>query len=162
VADQAEAAARDEAMKAGYNGGISEVPSLPGIASGLVAVGTPLAGELFPQGEVDGRWYDDVYGVGWRLVTDDPEWTGLDSALVAWLESIGGAIIDVTSAARDLAAWLENHRVRWAMQRPDFYLFGTASDREGATSLLVDLRSQLLRTSELEPEGLPKVEFSRD
>ena len=147
VPDPAEALARDEAMKAAYNGGISEVPSLPGIASGLVAAGTPLAGELFPQGEVDDRWYDDVYGFGLRLVTDDPEWTGLDPALVAWLESVGGAVINVTRTARDLTAWFETHDVRWAMQRPDFYLFGTASDLDGATSLLADLRSQLLPTS---------------
>jgi 2-polyprenyl-6-methoxyphenol hydroxylase-like FAD-dependent oxidoreductase len=143
VPDPSEAAARDEAMTAAYNGGISDVPSLPGIASGLIAAGTPLAGELFPQGEVDGRWYDDVFGVGWQLVTDDPEWTDLDRALVVWLESIGGAVINVSSAATDLAAWFENHNVRWAMQRPDFYLFGTASDLDGARSLLVDLSSQL-------------------
>jgi 2-polyprenyl-6-methoxyphenol hydroxylase-like FAD-dependent oxidoreductase len=143
VPDPAEAAARDEAMSTAYNGGISDVPSLPGIARGLIAAGTPLAGEPFPQGEVDGRWYDDVYGVGWQLVTDDPDWTGLDPALVAWLESIGGGVIKVSSAATDLAAWFENHNVRWAMQRPDFYLFGTASDLDQARSLLVDLSSQL-------------------
>ena len=120
---------------------------MPGIASGLIAVGTPLAGELFPQGELEGRWYDDVYGVGWRLVAVDPDWTGLDPPLLAWLESVGGAVINVTSGARDLAAWFENHDVRWAMQRPDFYLFGTASDLNGATSLLADLRSQLLLPS---------------
>jgi 2-polyprenyl-6-methoxyphenol hydroxylase-like FAD-dependent oxidoreductase len=146
VPDPAEAAARDEAMSAAYNGGISDVPSLPGITRGLIAAGSPLAGELFPQGEVDGCWYDDLFGIGWHLVTVDSEWSGLDRALVAWLESIGGAVVNVTSTARDLSAWFESHNVRWALQRPDFHLFGTASDLDGAASLLVDLNRQLRST----------------
>ena len=40
VPDPAEAAARDEAMAAAYDGGVSEAPGLPGIATGLVAAGT--------------------------------------------------------------------------------------------------------------------------
>jgi 2-polyprenyl-6-methoxyphenol hydroxylase-like FAD-dependent oxidoreductase len=143
VADPAEAAARDEGMAAMYDGGISDVPGLPGIAEGLVATGSPLAGEVFPQGQLDGRWFDDVHGAGWRLVTVDPDWTGLDPAVVDWFKDIDGASIEVTSASTDLAAWFENHGVRWALQRPDFHLFGTAEDRDGAMALLVELRRQL-------------------
>jgi 2-polyprenyl-6-methoxyphenol hydroxylase-like FAD-dependent oxidoreductase len=146
VPDPAEAAARDEGMASMYDGGISEVPGLPGIASGLIAVGAPLAGEVFPQGERDGRLFDDVHGVGWRLVTIDPDGTGLDPVLVAWFESIGGAVIRATDSAADLVGWFEKHGVRWALQRPDFNLFGTATDRDGATALVVDLRGQLQPT----------------
>ncbi len=143
VPDPAEAAARDEAMTSAYDGGISDVPGLPGIASGVIAAGAPLAGEVFPQGDLDGRWFDDVYGVGWRLVTIDPDPSGLDPALVAWLETIGGAVIEVTGSSTGLFDWFGAHEVRWALQRPDFSLFGTATDRDGATALLADLRRQL-------------------
>jgi hypothetical protein len=143
VPDPAEAAGRDEAMAAAYDGGVSEVPGLPGIADGLVAAGALLAGEVFPQGEFDGRWFDDVHGVGWRLVTVDPTWTGLDPALSGWLETIGGAVISVDRSATGLTDWFENHDIRWALQRPDFYLFGTATDLPGAAALLTDLHGQL-------------------
>jgi 2-polyprenyl-6-methoxyphenol hydroxylase-like FAD-dependent oxidoreductase len=143
VPDPAEAAARDEAMATVYDGGISDVPGLPGIASGVIAVGTPLAGEVFPQGEMGGRWFDDVHGVGWRLVTVDPDWSVLDPAVVEWFESLGGRVVDVSNSAPNLVAWFGTHDARWALQRPDFALFGTASDRRGAAGLLTDLRRQL-------------------
>jgi 2-polyprenyl-6-methoxyphenol hydroxylase-like FAD-dependent oxidoreductase len=147
VPDPAEAAARDEAMISAYDGGVSDVPGLPGIASGIVALGATLAGEVFPQGELHGRWFDDVHGVGWRLVTVDSDGADLDSALAAWFETIGGAVVNVAASAPDLAAWFEGHDVRWALQRPDFYLFGTAKDRGGATALLTDLARQLRATT---------------
>ena len=153
VPDPAEAAARDEAMAAAYDGGVSDAPGLPGIAGGLVATGVPLAGELFPQGDLDGRWFDDVHGVGWRLVTVDPDAAALDPALVGWLGTIGGTVVDVAGAADDLAAWFKAHDVRWALQRPDFHLFGTATDRAGAAGLLADLRRQLAPASTDRPAG---------
>ena len=143
VADPEEATTRDEAMATAYDGGTSDAPGLPGITDGLLAAGTPGAGELFPQGEIDGRWFDDVHGVGWRLVTHDADWTRLDPALVGWLETIGGAVIDVSKSATDLVTWFENHDVSWALQRPDFYLFGTATNSSGAAALLTELRRQL-------------------
>ena len=147
VPDPAEAAARDEAMAASYDGGVSDAPDPPGIAGGLVAAGTRLAGELFPQCQLDGRWFDDVHGIGWQLVTVDPDWTGLDPALVGWLRTIGGAVVNIATTATDLSAWFEVHDVRWALQRPDFYLFGTATDLDGAAALLTDLQNQLRPTS---------------
>jgi flavoprotein hydroxylase len=143
VPDPGEAAARDEAMTVVYDGGTSDAPGLPGIANGVIADGAPFAGEVFPQGEVDGRWFDDVHGVGWQLVTVDSEWTDLDPALVGWFETIGGAVINVAGSAPILIRWFETNDVRWALQRPDFYLFGTASNLDGATALLADLGRQL-------------------
>ena len=73
VADPAEAAARDEAMAAAVTGEVSEVPGQPGLARRARPTSdSPLAGEQFPQANLDGRWFDDVHGAGWRLVTDDP------------------------------------------------------------------------------------------
>jgi 2-polyprenyl-6-methoxyphenol hydroxylase-like FAD-dependent oxidoreductase len=146
VADLEEAARRDEGMAAVYDGGTSDAPGLPGITKGLIAADTPLAGEVFPQGELDGRWFDDVHGVGWRLVTVDSNWTGLDPALVDWLQTIDGAVINVTGSVSNLVAWFENHNLSWALQRPDFYLFGTATDLDGAAALVNNLRRQLQPT----------------
>jgi hypothetical protein len=129
--------------RAAYDGGVSDAPGLPGIAAGLVAAGAPLAGELFPQGDLDGRWFDDVHGVDWRLVTVDPGAAGLDPGLVDWFGAIGGTVVDVADTARDLAAWFDAHDVRWALQRPDFHLFGAAADPTGAVGLLADVRRQL-------------------
>jgi flavoprotein hydroxylase len=147
IADPNEAAARDEAMAAAHDGATGDAPELPGIASGLIGAGCPHAGELFPQGDLGGRWFDDVHGAGWRLVTVDPDASALDGALAAWFASLGGAVVDLTGATGDLAAWFDARTVRWALQRPDFHLFGTAADRAGATALLADLRHRLAPTS---------------
>src|SRR3954471_22860124 len=78
VPDPTEAAARDEAMAAAVTSEVSEVAGLPGLAAGPVQPTAPLAGEQLPQANLAGRWFDDVYGAGWRLVTDDPAATDLD------------------------------------------------------------------------------------
>jgi hypothetical protein len=140
VSDAAEAAARDEAMSAGFDGSVSEAPGLPGIESGLVS-DSPHAGTLFPQGHIDGRWFDDVHGVGWRLVTIDA--AALDAAVVEWFESIDGAVVSIDAGVQDLVAWFGGHDARWALQRPDFHLFGTAADATGAAALLTELQGQL-------------------
>ena len=137
--DPAAAAARDEAMAGAWDGGISEAPSLPGIASGVVCE-SPLAGELFPQGDLGGRLFDDVHGAGWRLVTAAARPDDLDPRLVGWFAGIGGTVV----AAPEMTAWFSRHEVRWALQRPDFHLFGTATDT--ADRLLAGLRRQIAST----------------
>jgi 2-polyprenyl-6-methoxyphenol hydroxylase-like FAD-dependent oxidoreductase len=142
VPDPAEAAARDAAMTSAYDGGVSDAPELPGIDGGFVAVDEPLAGRLFPQADLGDGWFDDVHGVGWRLVTVDRDVERLDPALTRWFAGIGGAVVDV-SATTDLRAWFDAHGIRWALQRPDFHLFGTATDHAGAAALLADVRRRL-------------------
>jgi len=146
VPDPAEAKARDDAMAAAVTDEVSEVADLPGIASGFVHTGSTRAGELFPQGNLDGRWFDDVHGAGWRLVTVDPDAADLDPSLVHWLVSIDGTVVDVRGAAKDLATWFAANDVRWALQRPDFHLYGTAVDVAGAAELVEDLRRRLAPT----------------
>jgi 2-polyprenyl-6-methoxyphenol hydroxylase-like FAD-dependent oxidoreductase len=150
VPDPEEAAARDEAMAAGVDGdAVSDVPGLPGLASGIVHAGSPLAGELFPQGDLGGRLFDDVHGAGFRLVTVDPDAGDLDPTLVDWFVGIGGAVVDVGGASPDLATWFEQHGTRWALQRPDFHLYGTATDRSQAAELLRGLRDRLTTSTVL-------------
>jgi flavoprotein hydroxylase len=143
VPDPAEAAARDEAMSASVTGEVSEVPGQPGLVAGLIHPDAPLAGEQLPQADLGGRWFDDVHGAGWRLVTDDSASDELDPELVEWFGTIGGAIVPVGDAAPGLSSWFAAHDVRWALQRPDFHLVGAASDRAGAEQLVAHLRQRL-------------------
>jgi resorcinol 4-hydroxylase (NADPH) len=154
VADPGKAAARDEAMAAAVTGELSEVPDPPGIDHGFVHDASPHAGHLFVQGRVDGRPFDDVHGAGWRLVTLGGDATGLDPALVGWFTAIGGRVVAL--ADRDpanpdpvYARWFAEHEVTWALQRPDFLLYGTATDADaaGADRLVAALRHHLSPTS---------------
>jgi flavoprotein hydroxylase len=143
VPDPAEAAARDEAMAAAVTAEVSEVPGLPGLSAGLVQLGSPAAGERFPQADLGGRWFDDVHGAGWRLVTDEATADALDPELVGWFGSIGGAVVVIGDASPSLSSWFGAKGARWGLQRPDFHLYGTAVDVAGAADLLADLRHRL-------------------
>jgi flavoprotein hydroxylase len=148
VPDPAEAAARDDAMTATYDGGVSDAPDLPGLTSGLIATGAPLAGALFPQGLLDAGWFDDLHGVGWRLVTVDPDAATLDADVATWFATIDGKIVNVAAGATNLVDWFDAHGVRWALQRPDFYLFGCATDTSSASALLTTLHQRLFATEQ--------------
>jgi 2-polyprenyl-6-methoxyphenol hydroxylase-like FAD-dependent oxidoreductase len=147
VADPDDAAARDEAMAAAVTGEVSEAPGQPGLDSGLLDRGSPMAGEQFPQVEIDGRLFDDVHGAGWRLVTDQSIDTACTDERVDWFGSIEGVVVALSDSAPGLSAWFAEHGVHWALQRPDFHLYGTAEDAAGAVQLVGRLRSQLAGTS---------------
>jgi len=142
VADPAEAAARDQAMAAAVGPDPIEVPALPPIAAGLVELSTPLAGQLFPQGRCGGVRFDDVHGAGWRLVTL-PQVAPEGGPPTGWFDAIGGRVVTVAADDPFYGAWFARHGVAAAVQRPDFHLYGTASDRAGLTRLLAGLRSRL-------------------
>ena len=79
-------------------------------------------------------------------MTVDPDAGALDPGLAGWFASIGGAVVDVADTAPELTDWFGARGVRWALQRPDFHLFGAATDVAEATLLLDDLRHQLSPT----------------
>jgi 2-polyprenyl-6-methoxyphenol hydroxylase-like FAD-dependent oxidoreductase len=145
VPDPVEAAMRDEAMAAAVTGEISEIPDLPGIDGGYIHPDAAHAGRLFGQPTVDGRLLDDVHGAGWRLVhlTGDDTSTGTsaDPEIAAWLRSIGGTIVGLRPDPTD--TWLTSLGATWFLQRPDFQLYGTATDIVGAADLLAHLRDRL-------------------
>jgi flavoprotein hydroxylase len=142
VADPDEAVARDESMAADVTGAVSEVPGQPGLVAGLIHESSPLAGEQFPQAQIEGRWFDDVHGAGWRLVTDDTS-AAISTDLTEWFATIGGIVVNVGDSAPGLSDWFTGKGVRWGLQRPDFHLFGTSPDTAGADDLLRQLRQRL-------------------
>jgi flavoprotein hydroxylase len=145
VADLDEAAARDEAMAAAVTDEVSEAPGQPGLVAGLVHPESPMAGEQFPQADVDGMRFDDVHGAGWRLVTDGAaaDAAVLDPELIEWFAALGGAVVAMGDTSPALSAWFDQHDTHWALQRPDFHLYGTAADAAGADALVGHLRSHL-------------------
>ncbi|WP_043829447.1 bifunctional 3-(3-hydroxy-phenyl)propionate/3-hydroxycinnamic acid hydroxylase [Muricoccus aerilatus] len=104
-------------------------------------------GGLFPQGAVsDGvrsGLVDDIVGTGWCIVAVGPR---LIEALTAdqraaW-EALGGrlAIIGAPGGLEDrggiYAEWFAANGCAVAVVRPDWYVYGTASDEEGLAALL--------------------------
>jgi 2-polyprenyl-6-methoxyphenol hydroxylase-like FAD-dependent oxidoreductase len=146
VPDLADAAARDEMMSPLVGAEPTDIPPLPGIIDGIVDRGSPHAGELFVQGNVGTVRFDDVYGIGWRLVTIDAESASLDLETIEWFRSVGGCVVIVDSD--DVyGSWFTEHHATSALQRPDFHLYGTACSPTGAADLIDHLRSRLASQS---------------
>jgi 3-(3-hydroxy-phenyl)propionate hydroxylase len=129
--DPEAAAERDakmrEAAKGAQHGTAADL--IPAIATGIVATGTPGAGERFIQPRVGDRLLDDVTGGGWRLFTSAPA-EGGDIAV------IDIATLDDQGA---IAAWLADRNADAVLIRPDHYVFGT-----GKASDLVACRAALI------------------
>jgi 2-polyprenyl-6-methoxyphenol hydroxylase-like FAD-dependent oxidoreductase len=150
VPDPDAAAARDEAMAAAVGAKPVEVAALPGIDDGLVHAGSLHAGQLFIQGTADGRPFDEVHGAGWRLVTIDDAPLTLDTGLASWFDSVGGRVVPLDQADGDHTRWFAAHDAMWALARPDFHLYGTATSAATASALLAELRHQLTTTTALQ------------
>jgi len=155
VADRREAAVRDASMTAAVeHGRLSAPPPLPAIGSGLLRAGDPLAGHLFIQDQVrcgaTSGLFDDVVGRGWMLLSASCNpGTQIDGDLREFLRSIGGTSAHVGSDAPivdvngSYTKWFSDNHVAVALQRPDFYLFGTAPAQDGAMQLVSSLRHML-------------------
>jgi hypothetical protein len=89
--------------------------------------------------------FDEVHGNGWRLVGLGPDAEGIGESESAWFESIGGRMIALTDPDPLYIRWFAEHDTTWAIQRPDFYLYGTAPTAKEAGGLLADLRRDLKR-----------------
>jgi flavoprotein hydroxylase len=147
VPDAAKAAARDEAMAVRVGDEPAPAPDLPDLTSGFTHLRAPHAGTQFVQGADAGVRFDDAYGNGWRLVV-----LGADVACIgqderAWFESIGGRVVELVDPDPLFTKWFAEHETTCALQRPDFYLYGTAADAPAATALLADLRRHLAEGS---------------
>ena len=156
IADPDEAAARDAVMTAAIASGQQTTPPPPlGLGAGVLMAGDPHAGKLFVQGRVrtrEGRTglFDDVVGTGFALVAIDGDpLAGVDEDLRAWFASIGGIVArlghagDLADVDGSYARWFGDAGVAVALQRPDFYVYGTGSGAGEAKALLAGLRAAL-------------------
>ena len=119
----------------------------PALSGGLVANG----GGLFPQGEVgaDARRFDDVAGAGWLVVAFGRDALGgVDSAALARFAAIGGRTVrigdDALEDARGVyAAWFGERGCSTAIVRPDWNVYGAATEGAALTPLLNRLADAL-------------------
>lgn len=153
IADREQAAARDRAMlaAAGTADQVRMSPILP-IGPGVSRDDDPTATQLFIQHRVrrGGRagLFDDVVGRGWILLASSREaLADLDAGGRAFLGSIGGLAVALDEDLEDVdgayRAWFADQRVAAVLQRPDFYVFGSAATAADVGPLLADLRRKL-------------------
>jgi 2-polyprenyl-6-methoxyphenol hydroxylase-like FAD-dependent oxidoreductase len=154
VPDAEAATARDAAMAPlVVEGESTPVPPMPPLSDGLLALGSSCAGEVFVQGRVrvDGvtGLFDDLFGVGWRLVATPEVPTTVPTDLATWFSSIGGRTViigpggDVDDVDGTYGEWFADRSVSAGLQRPDFALFGTTSNAGGIATLISELQQRL-------------------
>ena len=135
----------------------------PALSGGLIATatGTNYAGEFFIQGRVRSAsaegLFDDVVGQGPCIVAYDRQalaslpqsqsdrWQalgGLKALLLSEPESPGeatGAGLQVVDVDGIYEAWFQSHGCQAVVVRPDWYLFGTASDGHELSAVVAEL-----------------------
>jgi hypothetical protein len=116
--------------------------------------GDPRAGQLFVQGRVERGGsvglFDEIVGRGWTLLcrSADPG-ALLDPEAAAFFAALGGigAWVGADGPVRDLDGvyerWFADAGVAVVLQRPDFYVFGTAPRADDAGVLVAQLRRLL-------------------
>ncbi len=157
VPDPEAAAERDALMAPMVADGLtSPSPGMPSLTAGVLALDTPGAGELFVQGIVsDGRRTgraDDLIGGGWTLLGDAAALATIPKDLLDWFRAVGVVAsiaepedigdADIEDVDGTYRSWLAAHAVDAVIQRPDFYVYGSASTA-ALPHLLVTLRSTL-------------------
>lgn len=165
VLDPDEAAARDVRMIAAGADPRHALPPMPPpvLGDGVLARGpdgsrAPHVGHLTPQFEVghQGRTalLDDITGGGFTILTDGAgPLEALGSADHDFLTGIGATLVPLhangaptdgyTDAPDGYLSYLRAAGQMAAVVRPDFYLFGTASDPAGLRDVVGQLRKQL-------------------
>ncbi len=161
ITDPKIAAARDAQMFA-----VREHPELappspppPRLGSGVLHADDPLAGLPFIQGNVtrDGQTglFDDIIGRGFCLMSTVGEPSSvLSSTSHEFLTSLGGLtaciVRDTNGAAGQIldekgiySDWFAANHCAVVLTRPDGYLFGAASDLQGAEELVLALESSV-------------------
>jgi 2-polyprenyl-6-methoxyphenol hydroxylase-like FAD-dependent oxidoreductase len=121
----------------------------PGIGPGLVGAGAA-AGSLFPQGDVfinnHQDRFDTVLGFG-LTVLGGPNAPRLSTATKAHAQKLAEIVVELTPEAdvqNVYSNWFQTADAGFALVRPDFYVYGTASDEAGLILLLEQFEEQLL------------------
>jgi 3-(3-hydroxy-phenyl)propionate hydroxylase len=164
--DPAAAVERDRRLIAEYGGSVETTvrqTMLPPLSQGLLARGTPGAGEIFPQPTVviDGRTVllDDVTGCRMRVVVTDRADVHEVRTLSTAVAQIGGVVLVLGSGGGTaaetgcivvdeteplVAEWLAALGSFGGIVRPDHVVFGTA-DSGGALLELLELFTSQVR-----------------
>jgi 2-polyprenyl-6-methoxyphenol hydroxylase-like FAD-dependent oxidoreductase len=138
---------------------------LPGLTAGLVATTTPNAGAVFPQGRVrqageDAVLFDDAMGAGPTILSRSAEVLAALGAgqLERWAELGGGvALILPSDDGSDSSpgpiqigdidgvydAWFDAHGCEAVIVRPDWYLYGSATNGPGLHALVESFEDAL-------------------
>ena len=151
--DDDAAAQRDAAFAAGS---VPEPPPFPVLNAGVLnlddeghAIGG--AGTTSPQGRIsiggETGLYDDIIGFRFSLVARDGVESSLTPRQLDFLEQLGCAIVCLDEKAVDpqgtYRRFLDELGCDAALIRPDFTVFGTASDGDELGSLVESLRTRL-------------------
>ncbi|MER6694948.1 bifunctional 3-(3-hydroxy-phenyl)propionate/3-hydroxycinnamic acid hydroxylase [Streptomyces minutiscleroticus] len=157
--DAAMLAAQERARRSAVGAARPRTPVQP-LTTGLRHGSFP-AGDLVPQGRVRvageaADRFDDVVGRGFVLLTTERPEALLDDADRAWLEGLGTRVVRVTAddgaepapgcvADTDgvYLPYLAAARAAALLVRPDFYVYGAASDRAGLAGVVTALRTAL-------------------
>ncbi|MFE4545688.1 bifunctional 3-(3-hydroxy-phenyl)propionate/3-hydroxycinnamic acid hydroxylase, partial [Arthrobacter sp. NPDC056727] len=113
----------------------------PGIGPGLIA-DQEAAGSLFPQGDVfiNGHKdrFDTVLGFGLTILSG-PEAPRLSSEAKARARQTADIVAELTPEADAQGIytdWFREHNAQFVIVRPDFYVYGTATDETGLLALI--------------------------
>jgi 2-polyprenyl-6-methoxyphenol hydroxylase-like FAD-dependent oxidoreductase len=159
ISDPEEANMRDAAMLAAREAqqGLPQISFPPG--PGFFLEGDALAGQMFMQREVarDGKRgsFDDLVGTDFSLISmasDSAQHLSPDD--LTFFTSIGGQCISLSSSPDeradqviDLAGayteWFAANSCALVLTRPDWAIYGSASDLAGAATLIRSLRQRL-------------------
>jgi hypothetical protein len=161
ISDEAEAAARDEALLAlaADSSAPAIEPPVPDLGPGVHHGGgadseTRGAGRLFPQASVpiEGggeRLLEDTIDGGFVLYVLDADPADLlDADTAGYLRELETSFValDARLDPRGVyRAWFDAHGCSVALVRPDFYVFATASTAEQTRELVRGLRSSLTK-----------------
>jgi 3-(3-hydroxy-phenyl)propionate hydroxylase len=146
--DLARARGRDARLLAEAGGQVQSQPRQsvqPALRGGLLSPNLHEGvGTLFPQpwliqGDGERHRMDDAAGRGWRLIGTSPVDTSLPEGMVHIAIGRDGA----EEADGVVAQWFARHACRFAIVRPDHYVWGVAADEASLATQLRDLQAQL-------------------
>lgn len=141
--DRAEADARDSAFRAAEkarDGSVAMTDVVPPIRSGVLdrASGGMRLPEFMVEASGGLRPLDQLVGAAFTLVTLDDLAVSSDS----W-RRIGGHTIRAPHDHQALEAWFDRFGERWAIVRPDRYVYALGSGRKALDDAIFNLAQQL-------------------